>query len=52
VWRRGVPGSVISLPREAFLLVIGLLWPDLAVEGSHLPVVPMSVRLCARLWGG
>ena len=36
----------------AFPLVIGSLWSDLAVEGSHLPVVPMSVRLCARLWGG
>ena len=36
----------------AFPLVIGSLWSDLAVEGSHLPVVPMSVRLCERLWGG
>ena len=36
----------------AFPLVIGLLWSDLAVEGSLLPVVAMSVRLCARLWGG
>ena len=36
---------------EAFPLVIGLLWYDLVVEGGYLPVVPMSVRLCARLWG-
>jgi hypothetical protein len=35
-----------------FPLVIGSLWSDLAVKGSHLPVVPMSFRLCARLWGG
>ena len=35
----------------AFPLVIGSLWSDLAVEGSQLPVVSMSVRLCERLWG-
>ena len=37
---------------RAFPLVSGSLWSDLVIEGSHLPVVPMSVRLCARLWGG
>ena len=52
MWRRGVPGSVISLPRGRSRwssACSGLIRP---VEGSHLPVVPMSVRLCARLWGG
>ena len=36
----------------AFPLVIGSLRFDLTVEGSHLPVVPMSVRLCGYLWAG
>ena len=35
----------------AFPLVIGSLRVDPAVEGNHRPVVPMSVRLCGRLWG-
>ena len=36
----------------ALSLVIGSLRFDLIVELSHLPVVPMSVRLCGHLWGG
>jgi hypothetical protein len=45
-WEREQPAA------EAFPLVIGSLWSDLAVEGSHRPVVPMSVRLFGHLWGG
>jgi hypothetical protein len=37
---------------EAFSLVTGSLRFDLIVEGSHWPVVPVSVRLNEHLWGG
>ena|ERR1017187_1388809 len=57
------PDAVMSVaarrPRQrdqpaagAFPLVIGSLWSDLAVEGSHRPVLPVSVRLNGHLWGG
>ena len=57
------PDAVMSVaarrPRQryqpaawAFPVVIGSLWSDLAGRGQPLAFVPMSVRLCARLWGG
>jgi hypothetical protein len=45
------PGSVSGPAAGAFPLVIGSHRVDPAVEGNHWPVVPMSVRLCGRLWG-
>ncbi len=44
--QRGQPAA------EAFSLVTGSLRFDLTVEGSHWPVVPVSVRLSGHLWGG